>query len=301
MILSRLLLLGFISGLVSSQSAGSSQYIIRNFCYTDLDLYVNGTRDSTVPNLGNVTKVFNDDNVVFFTDLNARGPNGDGSAQIGFYQDYYYMVIDPYYINTGVMIEPLDPPDNSTFCAPVNCQGLQCRSAFSETPKTFPQSAESPPKAPYYRCPSTSQSYQITFCPSGTIPDEFQPIHFNSQEKCLDLRNFIIGDGTPIQIKDCNRLVAQQWILNKGRSKIVEYYARTCLDGGLEPKSGDLLQAWTCSDDRPYQEWIYTDDQTYQLADTDLCLDLINGDTTPENRIQLLQCDASSQTQIWTL
>lgn len=63
--------------------------------------------------------------------------------------------------------------------------------------------------------------------------------------KCLDVRSGGTGDGTPVQIYDCNRTGAQQWIFRPD-GLIVNPASGKCLDATAHGVNGAPLVIWTC-------------------------------------------------------
>ncbi|KAF8960448.1 G-X-X-X-Q-X-W domain-containing protein [Flammula alnicola] len=243
------------------------QYIIYNKCPSSIDLWIAGELDSSIVSGGNVTKFLALGAGFFYTDANGGNANGVGTTRAGFFDDdYYYMVKDPSHFNTGLSVLPQDRPSVMGFCPEIECNSVDCFSAFSQPPTRFPAPASTAPTPPYYRCPITNTTYDITFCPTGSFPNQGTVINpdFNTA-KCMDVRGAVFANGTPVQIYDCNGTPAQRWFINRGSTKVQLAGTNFCLDAGSSPANGVGLKIWQCYDNLPAQQWYYTDDNRIAL------------------------------------
>jgi len=277
------------------------QYTIYNQCPTTIDLYIGGVLHGTIPANGNIIRTLSTGAGFFYTDANGGSSTAVGTIRAGFYDtDYYYMVADPNYVNTGLQVKPVGRTPSNGFCEAIECDSRGCPEAFSQPPTGFPPPASTAPSPPYYRCPVANTDYAITFCPTGTFPDQGQPIYFDySQNKCLDVRGGVFANGTPVQIYDCNGTQAQRWIINSGSLSQVQVAGTNfCLDIGIHPADGEQLEIWECHD-HPAELWYYTNDDT--LENQGFCMDLANGVTTNGNKVQSWTCIANNKNQVWTL
>jgi hypothetical protein len=76
--------------------------------------------------------------------------------------------------------------------------------------------------------------------------------------KCLDADNGTIGgNGTRVQMWDCNGWVNQQWLLF-GDHTIQNASSRRCLDGDTRtlPANGTKVQLWDCNNGA-HQAWFF--------------------------------------------
>jgi len=281
----------------------AAQFIISNSCPAPIKLYDGGQVDSTIPVGGRVTKFTR--NGFFYTDANGGNADGTGTLRVGFFDaGYYYMVRDgerP--LNTGMSITPQQRPSSEGYCVSIGCNTPNCTTAFSQPPTRFPPPTSVPPP-PYYRCPIGNTTYMINFCPSGSWPGpQTWRIHptFSHIEKCLDVRGAVFENGTPVQLYDCNGTRAQDWLLQRGSTKIRLAGTNFCLDAGSTPGNGVGMKIWECYDGLPAQQWYYTDDNRIALEGKGQCLDLPNGVLTNGNQVQTWQCTDGNTNQVWTL
>jgi hypothetical protein len=278
------------------------QYTIYNKCPNSIDLYIAGVRDSTIPTGGNVVKNLDSIAGFFYTTANGGSHDAVGTIRAGFYDmQYYYIVADPDHANTRLQVKPKSSSSNG-FCETVQCDGRGCPQGFSQPPTRFPNPASTPPPPPYYRCRSGNTGYDITFCPTGVYPNLITgPIHFNYQDKCLDVKGADFSNGTVVQIYDCNGSDAQRWVIKRGSTKVRVWGTSMCLDAGTTPANGTQLKIWQCFADLPAQQWVYTGDNRIALENQGFCVDLEYGITKNGNKVQTWQCSDGNQNQVWTL
>ncbi|RDB27191.1 Extracellular exo-alpha-L-arabinofuranosidase [Hypsizygus marmoreus] len=300
--------------------AADRVYKVVNRCPEDIPLYIGGELQGNLPAKGgSVTKTLSDLPGFFYTTANGGNVNGAGTALAGFYgnDDYYYLVVDPAHMNTGISITPVQVPSKG-FCGTASCTTANCTTAFQKLPTSFPSPptsfpaiTESAPIVPLYACPSESDmGYLIEFCPGGVFPPQttspLSPsqtvaIHPNGNTaKCVDVRGAIFLNGTPVQIHDCNKTAAQKWVVRRGDTKVQLKGTNFCLDAGLSPANGVGMKIWTCHDNLPAQAWYYTEDNRIALAGKGLCLDLPNGVLTNSNQLQTWKCTDKDNFQVWT-
>jgi Ricin-type beta-trefoil lectin domain len=75
--------------------------------------------------------------------------------------------------------------------------------------------------------------------------------------KCLDVAGGGTGDGTKVDLYECNGTGAQQWVVNSA-GDIVNPQANKCLDAtGNNSANSTQLQIWTCTG-ASNQKWTYT-------------------------------------------
>ncbi|KAF8060691.1 G-X-X-X-Q-X-W domain-containing protein [Lyophyllum atratum] len=286
------------------------QYTIKNSCPAPITLYINGEAqpDFLPPSGGTAHRTFPDTWSGFiYTDANGgNGENGAGTTRAGFYgeSNYYYIVLDPNYLNVGVRITPIDHVPSGNFCVEASCTDLSCPQAYPTPPTRFPPPTSTAPPIPLFQCPQPNTGYTVEFCPSGFFPDApIVTLHPNgNNEKCLDVRGAVYANGTPVQIYDCNGTGAQKWKLRRGYTTVQVAGTTYCLDAGSAPASGVGLKIWTCYDNLPAQAWYYTPDDygnKLAVAHGDQCVDLTNGVLTNSNRVQTWQCAVNNANQVW--
>ncbi|KAH6885094.1 hypothetical protein BKA70DRAFT_1574559 [Coprinopsis sp. MPI-PUGE-AT-0042] len=188
--------------------------------------------EGVIPQGGNTTRFLSANAGFFYTDAN--GGRVDGSRT----RFYYYLVRDPTYTNVGLGIQPFNVPQHGGFCGTAQCSDRTCTTAFSQAPTAFPALGSFPPEPPLYECPYANTTMGITFCPGGRWPTASvqSTIHPGSNNlnlgKCLEVRGAVFANGTPVQIYDCNGTPAQNWILNRGSTKVQLAGTSFCLDAG---------------------------------------------------------------------
>ncbi|KAF8962504.1 G-X-X-X-Q-X-W domain-containing protein [Flammula alnicola] len=279
------------------------QYIIYNKCPTAVNLYIGGVLDSSIPQGGNVTKFLGLNAGFFYTDANGGdGPTAVGTTRAGFYEEYYYIVEDPSWLNVGLSITTQSQPQKEGFCGITECDDLECTEAYTFPPLRFPTPTNIAPTPPLYECPFSNVTYDITFCPIGKFPNQGTEIHPNyNTQKCMDVRGANFANGTPVQIYDCNGTPAQSWTLYRGSTKVQVTGTNFCLDAGSSPANGVGLKIWQCYDNLPAQQWYYTTDNRIALEGQGFCTDLTNGVLTNSNQLQTWQCTDNNLNQVWML
>ncbi|KAF8157235.1 ricin B lectin domain-containing protein [Crassisporium funariophilum] len=291
---------------VSAQ--GSRQYTVINNCPISVNLLIGGNLDSILAQGASTTKTLGINAGFFYSDANGGNANGAGT-RAGFYGDndsyYYYIVKDADHFNMGISIAPNKPAVGS-FCPIARCDDVSCTGAFSQPPTRFPPATcNAPPAPPVYSCPYADLSYVITFCPSGTFPGQGttgQAIHPNfTAGKCLDVRGANFANGTPVQVYDCNGTGAQNWVLNRGSTKVKLAGTNFCLDAGSTPGNGVGMKIWQCYVNLAAQQWSFTNDNRIALLNQGQCLDLPGGSLTNGVQVQSWQCTDFNTNQVWTV
>ncbi|KAJ3520024.1 hypothetical protein NMY22_g12929 [Coprinellus aureogranulatus] len=294
------------SSLEKRQSPYATHFIIGNSCPTPVNLFIGNRLDTTLPIGGYTTKdsyVYTD---LFFTDAHGGNANGSGTTRAGFFDDgYYYMVkdgINP--LNVGMSIVPVANPHDG-YCVPISCTASNCTTAFDSPPARFPpvNNFTTAPTPPYYRCPELNTTYQITFCPNGDWPTSaswrIKP-GYGAVNKCLEVRGGVFANGTPVQIYDCNGTPAQDWVINRGSTKVKLANTNFCLDAGSTPGNGVGMKIWECYDNLPAQQWFFTSDNRIALEGQGQCLDLPSGNLTNTVQVQTWACTDNNFNQVWS-
>ncbi|KAJ3544947.1 hypothetical protein NM688_g5683 [Phlebia brevispora] len=272
-----------------------AQYIIHNNCVSPVLLYIGtpGVYDSAILPGSNTTKFLGLDAGPFFTDAHCGDQSG-AATRAGFNLDTYnyYIIKDKDHFNTAISIRP-SPSLPGQACDAVECDDVNCITAFTSPPTNFPTIEATLPSSPLYSCPYDNVTYHITFCPQGPwttpSPAAIAQIHpDNHNDKCLDVRAGVFANGTAVQIYDCNGTPAQDWIvnLNLGSTSSQIQLANTdfCLDAGSSAQNGAGLKIMQCADNLTAQEWVWTADDQIVLDGQGQCLDLTNGNLTNGNQ-----------------
>ncbi|KAF8960460.1 ricin B lectin domain-containing protein [Flammula alnicola] len=253
------------------------QYTIINKCPTAVNLFIAGALDSSMPVGGSVTRTLPVDAGMFYTDANGGDGDSQGTTRAGFFENFYYIVKDPSYLNIGMTVAPHGSTSSSGFCAVAECESVDC-TAFPQPPTGFMV-------LPYRRVPTAG----------ATIHPNF------NTAKCMDVRGANFANGTPVQIYDCNGTPAQSWTIRRGSTKVQVTGTNFCLDAGTNPANGIGLKIWQCYDNLPAQQWYYTEDNRIALEGQGFCTDLTNGIQTNSNQLQTWQCTDNNVNQIWTI
>ncbi len=115
--------------------------------------------------------------------------------------------------------------------------------------------------------------------------------------RCVDVANANPADGTPIQLYDCNRTNAQQWLRpGDGTLRALD----KCMDvAGGGTASGTPVQLWTCNTTGA-QQWVSRADGSLFNPQSGRCLDATGGSTANGTRLQIYDCNGTPA-QRWTL
>lgn len=112
---------------------------------------------------------------------------------------------------------------------------------------------------------------------------------------CVDVRDGVTADGTPIVLFQCHGSPNQRWFI--GRGEIAENFG-SCLDvqGGAGVDGAEIILV-TCNG-RPSQQWRVIDGQIIGLGNK--CLDSKDGGAADLTPLVLSECRAS-QSRWWTI
>ncbi|EIM22544.1 hypothetical protein E3Q22_04355 [Wallemia mellicola] len=125
-------------------------------------------------------------------------------------------------------------------------------------------------------------------------------IHPNGDtSKCVDVAGASFGNGTPVQIYDCNGTDAQKFVIRKGQTSVKVANRNFCLDAGSNPGSGIKAKIWQCYDGLPAQNFWYTGDNRIAVTGQGQCLDLTDGRKANGNVLQTWQCYDNNLNQVW--
>jgi hypothetical protein len=112
---------------------------------------------------------------------------------------------------------------------------------------------------------------------------------------CIDVRDGVTADGTPIVLFQCHGSPNQRWFI--GRGEIAENYG-SCLDvQGSASVDGAAIILVTCNR-RPSQQWRVIDGQIIGLGNK--CLDSKDGGAADLTPLVLSECRATPS-QTWTI
>lgn len=294
----------FLSSGLGAQA--QRHYNIVNNCPTSINLYINGVAEGSLTTGASTSRNFSSSwDGFIYTTSNGAELDGSRTTRAGFYGEssYYYIVVDPNYLNTGISITPINHSPNGGFCVTAQCSSITCSTAYQQPPTAFPSPVGGvAPNPPLYECPDQLSGYTVSFCPSGNFPPSDPPrtLHPGADlNKCLDVREAKFADGTPVQIYDCNGTGAQMWVISRGSTKVRVHGTNYCLDAGSTPGNGVGMKIWQCYDNLPAQQWYYTQDDRIAFQDHGLCLDLTNGILANSNRVQTWKCTDGNNNQIW--
>ncbi|KAF9529143.1 hypothetical protein CPB83DRAFT_906373 [Crepidotus variabilis] len=182
---------------------------------SNIDVYIGNQLDSNLSSGSNITREVTVNAGMIYTTMNCS-PTNETRTRAGFYYDglttYYYVVKNWDNFNTGIHIEPNYPEKNgSGYCRPLDCWTFNCLSF--NTPPLGPgveNGSTRPPKLPMWECLYTDVSFIVNFCPTGNFSSNqgrATTIHPNGNpNKCLDVRNAMYTDGTPVQVLDLDLL-----------------------------------------------------------------------------------------------
>ncbi|KAJ7336787.1 carbohydrate-binding module family 13 protein [Mycena albidolilacea] len=140
------------------------------------------------------------------------------------------------------------------------------------------------------------------------IPVPIHPILNTS--KCMGIVGGVYANGTQVDIFDCNDSASQNWAINGGTLPGLSSFSSTttgtvtyCLDAGVpaDYTDGVRMKIWKCFSGLAQQTWNKLESGQIQLANTNFCLDLTNGDTTNRNVLQIWTCTAGDTNQIWKI
>jgi Ricin-type beta-trefoil lectin domain len=117
----------------------------------------------------------------------------------------------------------------------------------------------------------------------------------SSARGCLDVRDGVTADGTPIDLFQCHGSPNQRWFI--GRGQISESFG-SCLDvQGSTSVDGAPIILVTCNG-RPSQQWRVIDGQIVGLGNK--CLDSMGGGAADLTPVILAEC-RPTPSQRWTI
>ncbi|KAH8813540.1 20 kDa protein having G-X-X-X-Q-X-W motif-containing protein [Flagelloscypha sp. PMI_526] len=117
-----------------------------------------------------------------------------------------------------------------------------------------------------------------------------------TQDKCVDIAGANFADGTAVQIHDCNGTEAQSFTYPNGGTGAIKLasHPEFCLDAGENPTNGSKVHLWTCYDGLSQQTWYHHYLGTLRLDNSELCLDLTDGNTANGNQLQVYHCSGGT-------
>lgn len=112
---------------------------------------------------------------------------------------------------------------------------------------------------------------------------------------CVDVRDGVTADGTPIVLFQCHGSPNQRWFIGHGR--IAENYG-SCMDvQGSAAVDGAAIVLVTCNG-RPSQQWRVLDGRIIGIGDK--CLDSADGGSADLTPLILAEC-TGAPSQRWTI
>lgn len=137
---------------------------------------------------------------------------------------------------------------------------------------------------------STSASHTVTFGGNGNQIT-------GAAGRCVDVSLGDSADRTPVQLWDCNRTNAQQWLRPGDNTLRAMGKCMDVADGATA--NGTLVQLYTCNSSGA-QQWVPRADGTLFNPQSGRCLDTRDGATANGTRLQIYDCNGSAA-QRWTL
>lgn len=141
----------------------------------------------------------------------------------------------------------------------------------------------------------------------------FDPVRFrlhpnNHRDKCVEPRDGILENGTPVQIYDCDGIAAQEWVFTLGQVRGLIRVANTnfCLDAGdnTSDPDGNQMKIWECNPTLTQQLWDFTPANNIRLSDVQhgvlgACLDLPDARLENMSVLQTWECFTDLKSQRW--
>lgn len=120
-----------------------------------------------------------------------------------------------------------------------------------------------------------------------------------SSKRCMDVRGEQTK-GTAVLLHDCDGSGGQQWELERDNTAVKLRGTAFCLDAGSDPKDGTPLTDSTCYVNAPSQIWSLSSDGHLKLKNSELCVDVRNGNTDNDSELQLWECAEDNKNQVWS-
>ncbi|MCB9315438.1 MAG: RICIN domain-containing protein [Lewinellaceae bacterium] len=118
-------------------------------------------------------------------------------------------------------------------------------------------------------------------------------------DKCVDITQGSILNGTNIQLYDCNGTPAQQFTFEDRAIKLIQMTPNKCIDlNQSQTGNGANIQLYDCNGTKA-QQWIYDGfSKAFRSAiDINKCLDVDHSNTANGTNIQLWDCNGSDAQQ----
>ncbi|KAH8810534.1 ricin B lectin domain-containing protein [Flagelloscypha sp. PMI_526] len=119
--------------------------------------------------------------------------------------------------------------------------------------------------------------------------------------KCVDVAGANYKNGTAVQIYSCNQSPAQTFIFDNTKNFQMRVSGNNdfCVDAGTNPKDGSKVHIWAChATGTPQQTWTTSSTGVVRLANTNLCLDVTDGNLSNGNQLQVYKCSGDSSVDI---
>ena len=115
--------------------------------------------------------------------------------------------------------------------------------------------------------------------------------------KCVDVRGANLGNGTPVQIYDCNGTIAQKWRIGvDGTGRALG----KCMDvSGGGTANHTMVQLYDCNGTGA-QQWQYRADGSLLNPQSGRCLDDLGFSTANGNQLGIWDCNGAAN-QKWNL
>jgi len=128
---------------------------------------------------------------------------------------------------------------------------------------------------------------------------ELRPLH--AQSKCVDVSGSGTGNGTKIQLYDCNGSAAQQFVYSAEGQLRPKHYNPSCVDiKGGSAGNNKQVHLWDC-DGGDSEKWVINANGQFQTKAGNYCLDVTGGGTANGTWMLTNTCNASSNSQKFRL
>lgn len=134
----------------------------------------------------------------------------------------------------------------------------------------------------------------------GTTPEgEYATIVWNgNKKKCWDIDRQGTKNGSRLQIFDCNGKANQQFMYSSDTGELRAKQSNKCITvPGNKQGNGNQLTISDCKS-LPEQKWDRLG-STFQLLDTDKCIDLVAGNTKNGSKVAIYDCGDNAPHQSW--
>ncbi|HSX09082.1 MAG TPA: ricin-type beta-trefoil lectin domain protein [Candidatus Saccharimonadales bacterium] len=160
-----------------------------------------------------------------------------------------------------------------------------------------------------------NQQWKLTSITSGAAKGGTELLGVQSN-KCLDIKQALTANGTPLEIFTCNGGNNQAWhsvtgtitppvvgggtVKNKGllQSDLTNGSNHLCLDAkGAGTTNGTIAQTYLCNSKDKAQQWTQYSDNTIRFGTTNQCLEVIAQKTTNNSLVDIFTCNGGKNQQ----